>query len=178
MFTSDEVVARLSGMRALDCDYFVGLDVRDFFLSGAHSDLVDVCLSDIAAGPQKEVVSDVLWFLLWHQYVQSKALPGRRWRPVRGSGMGLPHSSHLSDWALLCLVEKDLLPRIADFGIKFFARYRDDILIVTDSRLKFWHCFAATKLVVDFSTLRLKELLRRRSTSLILQFESRMAYSM
>ena len=94
MFTSDEVIALLSGMRALDSDYFVKLDMRDFFLSGAHGDLVDVCLLDIAAGPQK-VVSDVLCFLLWHQYVQSKALPGRLWRTVRGSGMGLPHSSHL-----------------------------------------------------------------------------------
>ena len=97
VFTSDEVVARSSGMRSLDCDYFVKLDVRDFSLTGAHSYLVDVCLSDITAGPQKEVVSDVLWFLLLHQYVQSTALPGRLWRIVRGSGMGLPYSSHLSD---------------------------------------------------------------------------------
>ena len=116
-------------------DYWIKLDVKDFFLSGQPFELVDDALADwCSSGEERHLYSDVLYFLLFHQYVRSNEMPGRSWRVVRGSGMGLKHSSDLMDWCFYSRCEKALLPSAKSCGIKTYLRYRDDILILPPTR--------------------------------------------
>ena len=63
------------------------------------------------------------------------------WMTSLGSGMGLPHSSDVSDLALLNLAEKDMMPGLASMGIEFMARCRDDVLVIASSREAFRNFF-------------------------------------
>ena len=60
-------------------------------------------------------------------------LPGRCWRVVKGSGMGLKHSSALRDAALFAMFEHlffiwELVVAMAH-GIKLYRRFKDDMLL-------------------------------------------------
>lgn len=97
------------------------------------------------SAPKRALVRDALDFLIYEQFIKSRYLPGRTWRVVTGSGMGLTHSSAVVDSCLFTLAEKDWAAR-ADVqvahGVKMFVRIRDDIFIVTSDLAKFRVFFA------------------------------------
>ena len=81
------------------------VDVKDFFMSGdAESLVVDAC-SIISSEGKRRVAERVAFFLIRHQLIRSDMLPGQCWRVVKGSGMGLKHSSALCDRALFATCE-------------------------------------------------------------------------
>lgn len=83
-----------------------------------------------------------MW-LLQHQTVQSKFLPGRLWVVQRGSGMGLKHSASVMDAALYSMVEKpwNLNPVVrGKHQILQYFRFRDDLWLLAGQRdsLRVW----------------------------------------
>ena len=158
IFETDEVLTHLRSVVAGPDDFFVRLDVRDFFLSGVHSDLVDAVFMGMPSTPKTTLMKDVLWFLLDHQYVAIPELfDDRLWRTVIGSGMGLPHSSVISDLALLNLAEKSLLPTVHTYGVKLFLRYRDDVLVIGQHRQLFRSFFDTYRSEAAFFEVKVDE---------------------
>ena len=95
----------------------------------------DVPIKLVKTGHQR----DVIQFHLCHQYVGSSQLPGKVWRVLVGTGMGLNFSGDLSDAAFFSMSKDGFInnPRIREqTGILMYARYRDDVFIVLKDG---WH---------------------------------------
>ena len=113
---------------------FVKLDIAQFFLSGTLHDLVrDTTMG--MTGPAKILAKRVLEFLLWEQYVSCRWLPGRVFRTVRGTGMGLVHSGEVADCAYFHRVERgrmDDKSYLARYKIDGYWRFKDDALLLVN----------------------------------------------
>ena len=107
--------------------------IKDFFMSGdADSLVVDAC-SIIPGEVKRRVAERVALFVLRRHMIRSDLLPGRCWRVVKGSGMGLKHSSALCDAALFAKCERPLLlnPVAASaIGVRFYRRFKDDMFAI------------------------------------------------
>lgn len=105
-------------------------------MSGSSMVLASAASELFPAGELRQLVFDVCEFLLESQYVASPFWPGRLWRAIRGTGMGLRHSSSLADAALL-VRERAALGRLASsLGVEHYWRFRDDLLLVVGCREK------------------------------------------
>ena len=121
-------------------DYLLRLDLKDFYMSGHHHDFVESVKSTASKQNVKEALNSAMWFLLYHQYVQSPFLPGRVWKVQHGSGQGLIHSGDVTDLTYYCVVEKNLItPESLNLhAIKLYIRFRDDIFIIASESTKMW----------------------------------------
>ena len=102
-------------------------------MSGDVSSLSDGASAIVENREKKLLVKAVLDFLTFEQFIQSKYLPNRLWRVVKGSGMGLVHSSAVCDACLYTLAERPWACReevLREFGVKMFVRFRDDVFAV------------------------------------------------
>jgi hypothetical protein len=76
------------------------LDMKHFFMSGTPPDLCDSAVAVLPRGRRRDLLSKVLLWLLDSQWISSKMHSGRCYKVMRGSGMGLTHSSAVCDAAL------------------------------------------------------------------------------
>ena len=86
--SSSQLVADIRTVVAEDCDYFVKLDVRDFYMTGTPSELKDSIKILFPPGPRCRLLCEAVEYLLSSEYVVSNLVPGRVFRVVRGSGHG------------------------------------------------------------------------------------------
>lgn len=127
-----ELKQRLQHVHVPDGSLLYRIDMKSFFMSGEPIELartVSACFNNAA---QRDAMLDGILFLLTHQYIVSdrEQHSGRLWQVVKGTGMGLQHSSELANLALLLLVEEGFaISRIVQerFGIVCYFRYFDDI---------------------------------------------------
>ena len=134
IMSGNDLVKKALKTRLMPQSKLARLDVRDFFTSGEHQEL----LADIVAAlqhlgaPEKEIqiVAGALEGLLHHQYVVSP-LDAKKltFRCTRGSGMGIPCSGEVMDVAFWWRAEKWCLAARVNLCFYFYWRYRDDILI-------------------------------------------------
>ena len=121
----------------------------------------DLAHDATAALPQrafKDLLTDVCYFLLEHQYVKSPFSKSRAWQVVRGSGMGLVHSADMMDYICWQKAEKLLLPELHVYGVRGYWRYRDDILILgtwTSSRLV-WQFVRRLQHLADYFAVKVE----------------------
>ena len=131
--SSAQLVADIKTVVAEDCDYFVKLDVRDFYMTGTPSELKDSIKVLFPPGPRCRLLCEAVEYLLSSEYVVSNLVPGRVFRVVRGSGMGHRHSGCIADCSFFALGEREFAARsqvLQSFGIKRYYRYRDDVLMI------------------------------------------------
>ena len=76
------------------------LDMKRFFMSGTPPDLCDNAVAILPTGRRRDLLSRVLLWLLDSQWISSKMHNDRCFKVMRGSGMGLTHSSAVCDAAL------------------------------------------------------------------------------
>ena len=81
-------------------------------MSGTSPDLCDNAVAILPRGRRREVLSNVLLWLLDNQWVSSKMHTGRCFKMCRGSGMGLVHSSAVCDAALFFLAEQSWATKV------------------------------------------------------------------
>ena len=86
--SSSQLVADIRTVVAEDCDYFVKLDVRDFYMTGTPSELKESIKILFPPGPRCRLLCEAVEYLLSSEYVVSNLVPGRVFRVVRGSGHG------------------------------------------------------------------------------------------
>jgi len=109
---------------------FLKLDVKDFYMSGNHSTIIDICAQGYK-GADKEFVIQVLSFILHYQFVHDTDAD-KYYQVLEGTGMGARHSGALADYVFYRLVERDFVGTDAanNMGIQLYARFRDDILVI------------------------------------------------
>jgi hypothetical protein len=126
----------LRGKRIPFGSFLVRIDMKSFFLSGTADQLSSLCSRVEPNTSNGRTFRDVVLFLLYHQYIRSDCAPGCTYQVVKGTGMGLRHSSEVANYSLYQLVELPFAcnPAVqAEFGIRGYWRYFDDILVITDS---------------------------------------------
>lgn len=137
---SGQLVRQLDGLRVPDHAFMVEVDVSDFFMSGACDELVLSATSHFEPGPRRVLIRDSIRCLLESQMIESDLLPGRVFKVVQGSGMGLRHSGEITDASFYNLVEKGFIARpevLQAFGIIHYSRYRDNLLILASNQALF-----------------------------------------
>ena len=133
LMSSEHLVSLLPGVIIEPGDKLVRIDLKHFFMSGDVASLSNGASAIVGNRAKHMLVKAVLDFLIFEQFIQSKYLPNRLWRVVKGSGMGLVHSSAVSDACLYTLAERPWACRVEvlrEFGVKMFVRFRDDIFAV------------------------------------------------
>jgi hypothetical protein len=103
-------------------------DVKDFYMSGNHSTLVELSLG-VLPPERRKAAGTMLWLVLGSQFV---CRSGRLFRVLSGTGMGQVHSGALSDIGFWQLVETKVDRN--RFGILEWVRFRDDLLLVVKTR--------------------------------------------
>lgn len=113
-------------------DVFVKADIKDYFMSGEPSVLVENANS-MFTGAKKSLMIDISNLLVENQFVQSDCFPGRLWYVVKGTGMGLSHSGEFADAAFYTVAERAwAVNRTVQetYGCKLYLRFKDDIFMI------------------------------------------------
>ena len=103
-------------------------------MSGDHPELIRCC-SSMVSPPLAAPFKEVLHSILGNQFVRlpEEDPPVRAWQVLKGAGMGMICGGEIADATFLTLVEKNflILPETwAVFSIKFYARFKDDCLLI------------------------------------------------
>lgn len=108
-------------------------DVKEFFMSGSAAQLSKVIEGVLADVPQSRLCRAVLDYLLAEQFVVIDDKDTRVWRVTKGSGLGLKHSNYIADIAFAVLGDEWACRKtvVANFGIHYYKRFRDDLLIIS-----------------------------------------------
>ena len=132
--STKDVLDLMRGLRVPRGAVFVKIDIQDFYMRGAHDKIIKFCTSKIKCPKEKSFMEDLLFHLLFHQYVREPRT-GELFQVVVGSGQGQRHSGSVSDFAFHELAEADLVEQssISEFKVYRYVRYRDDIMYVADS---------------------------------------------
>jgi hypothetical protein len=130
-WSSEDVLRLVRAAKVGRRSVFMKFDVKEFFLSGDHSELARRSAS-LVDKPVSVWLESCLEWLLGFQFVDFDAAGGTHLQVTLGSGMGMRHSGSVSDASFLELVELQLLTANSrtQHGIELYARYRDDILVV------------------------------------------------
>ena len=139
---------------------FIKMDVKDYFLTGSHSMLVQKS-SEVVSPELREDYNLLASAILGNQYISSSLAPSTFHRVLKGTGMGMIPSSQISDAALYSLLEKDFILKTSvrrSFEIYFYVRFRDDILLITGASLE--------------SNKRLVDAMRLHASPFVLKVES------
>jgi len=143
---SKDLCQKLSRRRFSPGVYMVRCDVKDFFLSGSAKDILRDVELGFADWQYKDAALALLKMLLDNQYVKLRGGRDSLWRCIRGTGMGLLLSGEVSDATLLNKLELNFLlaPKVrAFFGIEAYFRFKDDMILFLDSKLRFHGLMAA-----------------------------------
>ena len=112
---------------------FCKIDVKHFFMSGSSYELASLCASLFTQDKVlHDLMYDAIFLLLDSQYIRI----GGIWpecKVVVGSGMGLTHSGSVADAAFLAATELAILPKLREFQIDLYARFKDDVFILARS---------------------------------------------
>ena len=142
---SHDLLRKVTSKRLSPNIRFYKGDVEDFYMSGVHGDLKNLCMQAVDEDHRTDF-EELVEVILSTQFIALNASPSRVWKTITGTGMGLLCSGEMSDTALCKLCEEGFIsaPRTAqEFGLEMYYRYRDDILVGlasdSDTRVSFWH---------------------------------------
>ncbi len=136
---------------------FYKVDIKEFFMSGVHGRLVELCAKHVALDLRDSFIK-VASFVLSSQYVQVSGCNDVCWKVRKGSGMGVSCAGDLSNVSFWELAERDTLVDETfrgQHGIVFYARYADDLMIVTDGS-SLLDCWDLVKLKSEFFSLKVE----------------------
>ena len=144
--SSKHVIQMLSSCDVCRNACLYKFDVKDFFMDGDHSVIVESCGCVVSealsngicfpghAGEDFDVTvfKEVLTFLLDSQYVDTNM--GNVWhKVVRGTGMGNKHSASVSSSNFYYIAERNVVDSAEGLeanGVSLYLRYHDDIFVL------------------------------------------------
>ncbi|CAE7518089.1 unnamed protein product, partial [Symbiodinium microadriaticum] len=126
---SSVVVDKLKSLVIPASAHFIRIDVKDFFMSGRHSEFVESC-SRYVEEAWVTAFREVLKFILASQFVASEFCPGCVYKVTSGAGMGLACSGEVCDITFYDTVESKVLSDLTSFDVHCYMRFKDDILVV------------------------------------------------
>ena len=119
------------------------IDLKDFYLSGEPCEIAEE-VSKAFSGTLRGIIYDSIFFLLNNQLVVTQSL-GSFFKCMRGSGIGLLHSAHLTSAMFILTVEKPLFEKVAQTDIISYCRFHDDIHVITPDSPKLHNIFREMK---------------------------------
>ena len=132
---SDDLVRKLRGIPLPDTCRFIKYDIKEFYMTGSHGLLIDESAKLVPIDDRSNYRM-MAGAMLSSQYICSNMLPNRVFRAVVGSGMGMLPSSDIADATFYSMVEKPFILKTStrrDYRILFYARFKDDGLIIMDA---------------------------------------------
>ncbi len=119
---------------------FLKADVKDFFMSGEHKDLIECCSNEIEDSSLKNAFRDIASFIVSNQFISLKDC--EKIHKVKiGTGMGLVCSGEMSDLCFYSLSEKHWSTDrkvMDDHEIYLYVRFKDDILMIVNGESRMW----------------------------------------
>ena len=82
-------------------------------MSGTVDQICGAAPNVFPPGAVTTILGDVMYHLLYYQYITSDHLPARVWQVTKGSGMGLLHSGSIKGAAFYVAVERDWAADVA-----------------------------------------------------------------
>ena len=131
---SQHLLAQLRGVHVPATAKFIKFDIKDFFMSGDHAQLIHESSKPLD-GSLLSAFRIILGAVLRNQLVAIDGVDNRAWNVAVGTGMGLLCSGEVSDMAFYYMVEHLFLDneRIrSKFGILYYGRFKDDGLLIVD----------------------------------------------
>ena len=128
---SSDLVMKLRSIRIPKSAVFLKIDIKDYFMSGKHTQLMELAGKCVAPRIRNEFESAVA-LVLTSQWVKVPRHDST-WKVLIGSGMGLKCSGEVSDGCFLQMAEIPFVLRreIRDrYSIHFYCRFKDDILCI------------------------------------------------
>ena len=140
---SRDLAEKLSKPKISENSKIYNIDIKDYFMSGAHSELPN--LSDMYVTEDRRVAfKKAVDFILSNQFVELDVSDLFLYKVVAGSGMGLECSGDSSDVCFDRMVEKAYCNNKTvreRYHVEFYGRFTDDMLVVLggskDSRREF-----------------------------------------
>ena len=126
---SKDLVKQLNDMTCEPGMKFLKGDIKHFFMSGEIDDLVALCCAPFRDDGIFPLLRRSIWFLLNNQFVLDPST-GVVLKVVKGSGMGLQHSSAVAECAFMHASELTLTKQLSVYHVSFYARFKDDIIII------------------------------------------------
>ena len=135
---SFDLIHRLEGADYGDGCKCIHLDVKDFFMSGDINALASDIMILFPQCARTDLVRECVSYLLSNQFVRLPDAPGRCWKVVSGTGMGLLQSGDFADLAFRSKAETWACDPITlhALDIRAYFRFKDDILLVRGSFAK------------------------------------------
>ena len=129
---SADVVKQLQHCRVSPSAYLITIDIKDFFMDGNHAQITSAC-QELVEPSWRSSFLILVKFILDTQYLTSPCFPERMWKVNKGAGMGLQCSGELVDSTFFKTVEEGILPQLDRWRIVGYFRFKDDILVISDS---------------------------------------------
>ena len=129
---ANDLVSKLRSFKVPHGARWLKLDVKDFYMTGAHPLLVEES-SKIVEPSMRADYKCLAESILENQYVVSDMCPQSFYKVVTGTGMGMIPSGCVSDSVLYSLLEKGFILKPHNrqrFSVYFYSRFRDDILLI------------------------------------------------
>lgn len=136
---TDSVLESISLVKMPRRPRFVKLDINEFYMCGRARDFANLSFTHLDVDRQQAFVA-LTTFILERQFVHV-GLTGTTHKVLVGSGMGQICSGDLADMTFFNLCEKSWAATKAAcqcFGIVWYGRYRDDILMLVDDDHAGW----------------------------------------
>ena len=131
---SDHLIKVVSNVKMDDDTAFIRFDIKDFYMSGTHAWLAEMCFSEVTDDTKgKPELKELLLAILRSQYITVPGQGDKSWRVTEGAGMGMSVAGDVADLAFYAAAERRLM-LIASIrrqhDVKLYARFKDDGLIV------------------------------------------------
>ena len=123
---------------------FLRFDIKEFYMSGEHSELISRCAGYVPLA-SRAAFSSMTEFILGSQYVTVPGRPDHCYKVTTGSGMGLSCSGALSDLTFYDLAEVWATAESTkiQYEVWLYCRFADDGLIVCANKPELYSAFVA-----------------------------------
>ena len=160
---SSEICARK--LETVPCDdntVLLKLDVAKFFICGLKEQLIMDALHFVQDRKLRELMREVLDFVLENQWVRSDVMKNKSFKSILGTGMGIKHSGTLATVCFWSRCEKEFACDRSlweYYGIRDYMRYHDDILIpIQNCSLKIQEFVEKITKMADYYVLEVEEI--------------------
>ena len=134
-YDSQDLIRQLRGVAVHEDDRFLKIDIKDYFMSGDHHQLVHHSSEALEDPQTRQAYQTILGAILRNQLISVEGVRDRLWTVEWGTGMGLMCSGDVSDTAFHYMVEDAFITDAGvrrRYGVTFYGRIKDDIFIILD----------------------------------------------
>ena len=138
------------------------LDMKDFYLSG-EDHIIATTISEAVPydSRTKALLHRAIYLLLSCQFVTIQTR-STYFQCCQGSGIGLSHSSAITNYAFYVVCEQKFLDKLSLYGIAGYYRYHDDVILISHTMAQLKHFFSIFKTSLGFFIVEVRAVSRTK----------------